>query len=151
MTTKMNELTGLRRAVYWGAVSLSVFNALSAIAGGIGILATDGLGMPASLLTNGPFTTFTIPGLVLLVIVGGTQTLSAWLLIVRAESALLWTAVAGAGMVIWIFVETGIIAGISWLQILYFVTGAAQIIAVDALLGVVAWLPRRPLRDRSPG
>jgi hypothetical protein len=146
----MNELTGLRRAVYWVAVVLSAFNALSAIAGGIGILATDGLGMPASLLANGPFTTFAIPGLVLLVIVGGTQALSAWLLIVKTDSALLWTAVAGAGMVIWIFVETGIIAGVSWLQILYFITGAVQILAVDVLLGVVKWLPRRSLRDRPP-
>jgi hypothetical protein len=145
----MSEAPSLRTFAYWSAVVLSVFNALSAVAGGIGILTTGGLGMPASLLAHGPFTSFAIPGLILLVVVGGTQTLSAWLLIVKSESALLWTAVAGAGMVIWIFVETGMIAGISWLQILYFVTGAAQIIAVDALLGVVGWLPRRPLSDRS--
>jgi hypothetical protein len=45
-------------------------------------------------------------------------------------------------MTIWIFIETGIIAGISWLQALYFATGVAQLILVLALLGVVRWLPR---------
>jgi hypothetical protein len=134
---------------YWALVVVSVFNALSAIGGGIAILATDGAGMPDSFLEQGPFTSFVVPGLILLLVVGGTQTLSAVLLILRKESSLLWTSVAGVGMVIWIFVEIGIIAGFSWLQVLYFVTGGAQIVAVNALLGVAEWMPRRPLRPAT--
>lgn len=144
----MHERSTLRAFVYWSAIALSVFNAVSAIAGGIGILVSDGLGMPTSFLASGPFTDFTVPGLILLIVVGGSQAVSAWLLIVRSESALLWTAVAGSALIIWIFVETALISTISWLQVVYFVTGGAQIIAVDALLGIVAWLPRRPLRRR---
>ncbi|MES1169124.1 MAG: hypothetical protein ABUL47_00370, partial [Leifsonia sp.] len=53
-------------------------------------------------------------------------------------------------MTIWIFVETGIIAGISWLQVLYFATGTIQLVLVLALLGVVRWLPREPLRPGKP-
>jgi hypothetical protein len=132
--------------VYWGSVVVTAFNALSAIGGGAGILVTGGLGMPASFLASGPFTTFTGPGLILLLVVGGTQALAAALLIARRESALLWTAVAGIGMLIWIFVETGMIGGSSWLQVLYFATGTVQLVLVLALLGVVSWLPRAPLR-----
>ena len=136
----------LRISVYWIVLVVTVFNAVSAIGGGIAVVATDGAGMPHSFLARGPFTSFTVPGLILTFVVGGTQTLAAVLLILRKESSLLWTAVAGAGMVIWIFVETGIIAGISWLQVLYFATGGLQIVAVNALLGIADWLPRRPLR-----
>ncbi|WP_426519150.1 hypothetical protein ACPPVQ_04750 [Diaminobutyricibacter sp. McL0618] len=132
----------LTTTAFWSLLVVSVFNALSAIAGGIAILATDGLGMPSSMLAGGPFTTFTWPGLILLVVVGGSQTLAAVLLIARRPSALLWSAVAGFGMMIWIFVETGIIRGLSWLQVVYFATGALQVILVLALLGVAGWLPR---------
>lgn len=136
----------LRAVVYWAAVAVSVFNALTAVGGGIAVLVTGGLGMPSEFLEGGPFTSFVIPGVVLLLVVGGSQTVAAVLLVARRESALVWTAVAGAGMLIWIFVETSMIRASSWLQVTYFVTGGVQIIAVIALLGVVAWLPRAPLR-----
>jgi len=142
----------LHRAVRWALVIVSAFNALSAIGGGIAILATNGLGMPLSMLSSGPFSSFTGPGLILLIVIGGTQTAAAVLLLRRSPSALAWAAVAGFGMVIWIFVETGIIAGMSWLQVLYFATGVLQLALVLALLGVVGWLPRRevaPSRDRA--
>lgn len=135
----------LRSAAFWSLAILTMFNALSAIGGGIGILATNGLGMPASFLASGPFTTFLWPGLILLVVIGGSQALAAWLLIARRESALFWSAVAGFGMLIWIFTETGMIRGISWLQVLYFATGALQLVLVLALLGIVGWLPRTTL------
>lgn len=132
----------LRGAARVTLIVITVFNALSALGGGIAILATNGLGMPLSMLANGPFTSFTVPGLILVVVVGGTQVLSSVLLLLRRDSSLAWTAVAGFGMIIWIFIETGIIAGQSWLQVLYFSTGVAQLVLVLALLGVVRWLPR---------
>jgi len=128
-------------------VIVTVFNALSALAGGIAIL-TGWLVMPDSMLANGPFDSFVWPGVILLVVVGGTQTLASVLLLLRRESALVWSAVSGFGMTIWIFVETGIIAGISWLQGLYFATGTVQLVLVLALLGVVGWMPRAPLGRR---
>lgn len=129
----------------WTLVVLTVFNALSAIGGGIAILVTGGLGMPLSMLAHSPFASFTGPGLILLAVVGGTQAAASALLLLRKETAFAWTAIAGIGMTIWIFIETGIIAGISWLQVLYFTTGVAQLVLVLALLGVVRWLPRETL------
>lgn len=124
---------------------ITIFQALSAIAGGIGILATNGLGMPPSLLEASPFTTFVWPGLILLVVIGGTQTVAAVLLLARHDSGLTWSSIAGFGMIIWIFTETGIIRGLSWLQVLYFASGCAQLALVVILLGGVAWWPRAPL------
>ncbi|MDQ4490642.1 hypothetical protein RBS60_10560 [Sinomonas sp. ASV486] len=121
---------------------MAVFNALSAVAGGVGMLLTDGLGMPRSFLDNSPFNSFLVPALILLIVIGGTQTLATVLLIGRRASALLWTAVAGFAMLIWILTETVMIQGFSWLQALYFATGGVELILVLALLGIVSWLPR---------
>lgn len=137
----------LRRASFWSVVVLTGFNALSAVGGGIAILASNGMGMPRSMLAGSPFTTFTVPAPILLLVIGGSQVLAFVLLVGRREAALVSTAVAGFGMLIWIFVETGIIAGISLLQVLYFATGTAQLILVFVLLGVVGWLPRRSLQS----
>jgi hypothetical protein len=136
----------MRRISLASAVVLAVFNALSAVGGGIAILLTGGLGMPVSMLAGSPFSSFTWPAVILILVIGGSQAVAAALLIARRESALVASAVAGLGMLVWIFTETGIIAGISWLQILYFATGLAQVALVIALLGVVAWFPRRSLR-----
>ena len=137
--------TLLRKAAFWAALIVSAFNTLSAIGGGIGMVVTNGLGMPPSFLAGSPFTSFAVPAAVLIVVVGGTQALATVLLAARRESALVGTAVAGIGMLVWIFVETIVIRGGSFLQVLYFTTGIAQLVLVLALLGVVAWLPRAPL------
>lgn len=67
----------------------------------------------------------------------------------RRESSLLWSAVAGFGMLIWIFTEIVLIREAAWLQVLYFATGTVQLIMVFALLGIVSWLPRAPLHPTS--
>ena len=125
-------------------IAATMFSALSAVGGSIAMLVTDGLGMPRVMLEGSPFDSFAIPAVVLLVIVGGTQVLAAVQLLRRAPSALLWAAIAGFGMTIWIVVETVVIRGFSALQGIYLATGLAQIALVVALLGVVAWVPRTP-------
>ncbi len=143
--SKMHALT------FAALLGVTGFQALSAIAGGIGILATGGvgLGMPLSLLEGSPFDSFLWPGVILLVVLGGTQTIATVLLARRTEGGLLWSAFAGFAMLIWIFVETGIIRGLSVLQVLYFATGIAQLALVCVLLGILPRLPRTPLR-RAP-
>lgn len=140
----------LRATIFWLLVAVSIFHALSAIGGGIGMIVADGLSMPKSLLADTPFTTFTIPGLVLLLVVGGTQLVAAVLLIGRRESALLWSTVAGFGMLIWIISEIYLINAFNWAQAIYIVTGLLQLVLVFALLGVAPWLPRQqPLMPRT--
>jgi hypothetical protein len=127
----------------WTVLTVVVtFNAVSAVGGAIAIFLTDGLGMPKSFLAGSPFTSFFVPGLVLLAVVGGTQVMAAILLFRRRPLALFWAAFAGFTMVTWILVETVIIRGFSVLQALYFLTGVAELALVLALLGIVSWMPR---------
>ena len=143
------SLQRLRATTYWSLVAVTIFHALSAIGGGIGMIVADGLSMPKSLLADTPFTTFTIPGLILLLVVGGTQLVAAVLLIARRASALLWSAVAGFGMLIWTISEIYLIDAFTWSQMIYVVTGLLQLVLVFALLGVAPWLPRQqPLMPR---
>jgi hypothetical protein len=50
----------------------------------------------------------------------------------------LLSAIAGFGMLIWIFVELAIIRRYSWLQAAYFALGVMELILVFALLGIVS-------------
>lgn len=86
-------------------------------------------------LAGTPFPSFLVPGLVLGVIVGGTQLVAAVAIPTRRHWALLMAAVAGFGMLIWIFIELAIV-GYSWLQSVYFGLGVLELILVLALLGV---------------
>jgi hypothetical protein len=131
----------LRAVAWWSLVVVSVFNALSALGGGVGMVVADGLSMPKSLLADTPFSTFTVPGLILTVVVGGTQAAAVWLLLTRRPSALLWSAVAGFGMLIWVVVEIGFIHALMYAQVTYLVAGLLQLMLVFALLGIVSWLP----------
>jgi len=132
---------------YRSLVAVSLFHALSAVGGGIGMVVADGLSMPKSLLANSPFTTFLWPGLILAVVVGGTQTMALVRLLQHRPSALLWSAVAGFGMTIWIIAEIGFLQVLSWAQLIYVVSGLSQLLLVFSLLGIVSWLPR----DFAPG
>ncbi|MDX6320403.1 MAG: hypothetical protein QOF52_261, partial [Propionibacteriaceae bacterium] len=131
----------VRAVAWWSLVVVAAFNALSAVGGGIGMVTADGLSMPKSMLADTPFSTFTIPGLILALVVGGTQSAAVWLLLARRRSALLWSAVAGFGMLIWIVTEIGFIHAMMYAQVIYLVTGLVQLILIFSLLGIVSWLP----------
>ena len=137
----------MRSATYRALIGLSVFSGLSAVGGGIGMVVADGLSMPRSFLADSPFSTYLIPGLILCVVVGGPQILAAVLLIAKRESALLWSAVAGFAMLIWILIEIGVIHEFGWAQTIYVVAGLLQLVLVFALLGIVSWLPRESQRN----
>lgn len=106
------------------------------------MVVADGLSMPKSLLTDSPFATFVVPGLILAAVVGGTQSVASVLLLRHGRSALVWSAVAGFGMVIWIVGEVGYIHVLGWAQLIYLVSGLLQLVLVFSLLGIVDWLPR---------
>jgi hypothetical protein len=132
----------VRTIAYRTLLAVSLFHALSAVGGGIGMVVADGLSMPKSMLADSPFSTFLVPGLILAVVVGGTQTVAAVRLFQRRQSALLWSAVAGFGMMIWIISEIGFIQTLMWAQLIYVVSGLLQLLLVFSLLGIVSWLPR---------
>lgn len=118
-----------------GLIALLIFNALSAFVGGVMAIFFDGAGVPREHLEGTWFPSFIGPGLILGIVVGGTQAAAAFALLTRRRWALLAAAVAGFAMLIWIFTEVAII-GYFWLQSAYFGLGTLELILVLALLGI---------------
>ncbi len=123
---------------FWRTLLLIVagFNALSALGGGIGLMLPGELGMPAWWVEDSGFT-YRGAGLILLIVVGGTQSAAFVLLLLRRPWAMLANAVAGFGMVLWIYVEVVLLPGYSVLQTIYVGAGIAQLALTLACLGVL--------------
>lgn len=115
---------------------LIIFLAVTAIAGGLGIL-FDLVGLPEQDLDGSPFSSYVIPGLSLLILVGGSALVAAYLLRRREPSGAIVAADAGAAIMIFEIVQVRYIP-FHFLQIVYFVLGA-----VIFALGVVCWLQMR--------
>ena len=125
-------------------IILNAFLALTAIAGGIGML-TGSIRPPLELLEGSPFNTYTIPGLALLVIVGGSALL-ATVLLLRRHPFGAWAAI-GAGVMImgYEIVEVLVVGsdpGLARnLQVFYFMLGL-----VIAALATWSWFKEHSLR-----
>ena len=132
-------VTATQTPRHWWVALLVVgwFNLVSAVGGALGLVFADGLGMPVGWLEGTPFGSFLVPGLILLLVVGGTQANAVLLQHLRHPWYLAAAAVAGFGMLIWIFVEVAILPGYSVLHTLYFSTGVLQLIGVLLCLGIL--------------
>lgn len=126
-----------------GLIGLLYLGTISAIGGGVLGVAANGAGVPLTYLEGTPFTSYLLPGLILGLVVGGTQGFAAFATHRHHAYALLAGAVAGFGMIIWIFVELAI-TGYSWLQSVYLAVGIGELALVLVLLGVL----RRGSRTR---
>lgn len=109
----------------------TAFNALSAIGGGIALLAgtyEDGVlreaggraQFPLAWLQHTPFSDYTIPALILTIGVGGSSLIAAVLVFTGREEGVLASVVAGLIMAGFIVVEVVMLKqGISWIEGLY--------------------------------
>jgi hypothetical protein len=97
-------------------IAVTGFSALNAIAGGIGLV-VNGLGIPEEDLAGTPFDRFTVPGLVLAVVVGGSMLTALVAVLQRAPRAGHVAMVAGAVMLGWIVVQVLMISGGRPLQV----------------------------------
>ncbi|MEN3338132.1 MAG: hypothetical protein V7647_1808 [Acidobacteriota bacterium] len=91
------------------------FGAVNAFAGGYYGLA-GAKGVPTEWLAGTPFSDYTVPSLVLFVIVGGSflfATVAVWN---RAHIARSSAYGAAAVVLVWIVVQVGLIGYVSWLQ-----------------------------------
>lgn len=109
------------------------FIGLSAIAGG-SVLMANGAGMPLSNLDGSVFSGYVWPGAVLVFVVGGTHLGAATLLLRGHRYEMESTAVAGFGLLIWIFTEVCIVGYHGWLQSVYFIFAVCTLIATMVLL-----------------
>jgi hypothetical protein len=92
-------------------VVVETFIGLAAIGGGIALLtsAFPAQWLPIAWLAGTPFSDYTIPGLVLLIVLGGGMLLAAATQFVQREWAVLLSAAMGLTMIGWIIVEVAII------------------------------------------
>ena len=102
--------------------------ALNAGAGGYYAL-SGAENVPVEWLDSSPFSSYTVPGLILLVLVGGSAAVGAVAVFAQARTARLAALAAGLVLLVWILVQVSIIGYVSWLQ----PTMAAAAITILAL------------------
>jgi hypothetical protein len=111
------------------SIVLEWFVAISAIAGGYMVASTNGKGLDLAPDTlGGTFPSFLIPGIILALVIGGTQLIAAIAEMTRSSKAYEATATATIALLIWFFAELYILKHTNWLQILYFSIGILTLI-----------------------
>ncbi len=121
-------MNGFLRVLNAALMVLTAFLALTAFAGGIGIVAGFAA-PPIDQLQGSVFNSYLLPGLSLFVLVGGSALLALVLLIRRSEFATVFAIVSGIVIMVFEFVEVLVIGsppGVALtLQLLYFFLGTA--------------------------
>ena len=128
------------KAIRIATFVLVVFGAITTLAGGIGLL-TGAIATPLDWLEGSPFVDYTIPGLALAIIVGGSMLLAAATIFTGREIGVLASGFAGLVMMIFEIVEVAIInrSVRSWLslalalQAFYFALGLAIFVLAATL------------------
>ena len=135
---------------------LVVFGALTTLAGGIGLL-TGAIAAPLNWLEGSPFVDYTIPGLALAVIVGGSMIFAAVTILTGHEIGVLASGFAGLAMMIFEIVEVPVIdpyAGNSLslaisLQIFFIALGLAIFVLATTLWMIEFRSQRFPVKHIS--
>ncbi len=110
-------------------VGLAAFGALSALGGGIELLAwpTGNAYLPIELLQPTPFETFLVPGLLLTLVVGGSSLVCSVLAWRRSAFAIDATLFCGGVHTFWIVSEVALLQSLHWLHVVYALLGATLI------------------------
>jgi menaquinone-dependent protoporphyrinogen oxidase len=107
---------------------------ITAIAGGLALVVDpDGalVHMPTSALSHSPFSTFLVPGLLLLLVVGVGNAIAGWLVARDRFHANPWAFAGGAALLGWVVTESVMLRSINVLQLVYL--GIAVVILSEAL------------------
>jgi hypothetical protein len=119
---------------------LLAFGALNAFGGGYyGLSGAEGV--PTEWLQGSPFVDYTIPSLILFVVVGGSLLVASVAVFVRLRIARLTAFSAGLIVLGWIVTQFAIIGYVSWMQ-------PTTVIAGVVIL-TLAWLLPGPYRFRG--
>jgi hypothetical protein len=108
-------------------IVLEILVGVNALGGGIYAL-TGAKNVSREWLQGSPFTTYTVPGLILLVAVGGSMFASAGMLLADVSRARTMSLLAGIILVAWIVAQVTIIGRRSRLQDAFAVLGFAVVI-----------------------
>lgn len=106
---------------------------LTAVLGAKALLNNEFI-LPPNLLQDSPFTTYFWPAIILAVVIGGTHIVAGYMLWIKSRFSREAAAIAGFGMIIWLFTELYVLTEHHWLQIAYFVPALITLISVMLLL-----------------
>ena len=110
--------------------ALQLFIGLTAIAGGLRLVANPSgtLEFPLEWLNNTPFTTYIIPGLILLIVIGVSSVLAGIVTFLRSRYTGNIAVVLGAFLILYMIIEVWLIGLRTLLQPLYFILGVIELI-----------------------
>jgi hypothetical protein len=130
----------------WILATLCLFAGLTAIGGGLALLAApDGsiVRMPLSILEHTPFRDFLVPGLLLTFVVGFGNMIAGALVARRYRFADAAAFMSGGALTIWILVQMIMLRSAVWLQLGY--------LALGLVIQGLALVRARQMRERVPG
>jgi hypothetical protein len=125
------------KALTVGLSALQGFIGLGAVGGGLVLIWQPSgatLGIPLEELENSPFSTYLIPGIVLLAVNGMGNILGAGATVARQTYAGHIAIVLGGFLVAWITFQVYWFTSIHWLHALYFILGILELVLGLALL-----------------
>jgi len=107
---------------------LHYFIGVGAVFGGLAaVLNPEGpMGISPEVLVNGPFKTFLIPGLFLLLFLGVGNILAGWFTRKKLKAQGYISGMLASGLVFWILIQCYIMQDINILHVIYFFLGAVQ-------------------------
>jgi hypothetical protein len=129
-------------------VVLEALVALSAIAGGLWLVAGSST-LPLEWLQGTPFSDYTIPGLLLAIVVGGSALLAAATVFIHREWAVLVSVAAGLLMADYEVVRIAMVGHLDWFYEVSFVLGLV-IFGLAAYLWMAEYRSYHLWRHGSP-
>ena len=116
-------------------VGLLLLIGLTALAGGVTLVASNGrwIGLPLAALEPSPFSSYRVPGVVLALVVGGSQLVAAAAALRRRRDALRLATVAAIILGGWIAVQA-LMIGIYWLQPVMFLFAIVELGLISSSL-----------------
>lgn len=118
-------------------IIINLFCAIGALFGGILALSVGNqtiMGVSTKLLRNAPFTTFLVPGLVLIVVIGFGNFITTYLLVKNHHYAAFSLILLGIIQMGFILIQILILLGASSLHFIFFLIGLYQFIIGIILL-----------------
>lgn len=119
---------------------------ISAVGGGYGLIFMDGLGMPVASLEGSPFDSYFWPGIILAFVVGGANLITSIAVFIKHKYSAESAAIAGFGLIIWVFTQMYIIRQSSFLQVIYLALGILTLVLTFLILRLDRTYGNHPLK-----
>ncbi|MEJ6951788.1 hypothetical protein [Natronospora cellulosivora (SeqCode)] len=115
---------------------LHSFVGVGALAGGLGAILNPKapMGTPVYILKNSPFNDFLIPGIILFVVIGLGNVISALVIRANLKYRLYLSNVFSWALVIWIIVQCFMLRDINILHVIFFLIGLIEVILATSLM-----------------